>query len=207
MPLVLLDRQAKTLPVYVSGFVTSRVIDWEAMAAAASIAGEVSSLIEANSTVFLNAGSTGLAIAQPLVTRSMTVFTPGLWVSDALKAASEIRLMMTGGLMRAREQCFTGSSAIEMIGTHRLVWYVMTVSGLDLAGCTEWNLDDHAVKQSALSSARKTIVAADSSKFTEIAFSRVCPIERVDVGVTNSDADRPFGDGLRRLKIVSTHRK
>ena len=38
IPLVLADRQAKTLPVYVGGFVTSRVINWGAMAAAASIA-------------------------------------------------------------------------------------------------------------------------------------------------------------------------
>lgn len=38
IPLVLADREAKTLPVYVGGFVTSRVINWGAMAAAASIA-------------------------------------------------------------------------------------------------------------------------------------------------------------------------
>lgn len=38
IPLVLADRQAKTLPVYVGGFVTSRVVNWGGMAAAASIA-------------------------------------------------------------------------------------------------------------------------------------------------------------------------
>lgn len=38
IPLVLADRTAQTLPVYVGGFVTSRTIDWGAMAAAASIA-------------------------------------------------------------------------------------------------------------------------------------------------------------------------
>jgi len=172
-------------------------------AAKSAIAGEVSSLIEDNSTVFLDGGSTGLAIAQALVTRSMTVCTPSLRVADALKAASGIRLMMTGGVMRAREQSFTGSPAIEMIGNHRFDWYVMTVSGLDLeAGCTEWNLDDAAVKQAALASARKTIVAADSSKIGAIAFARVCPIARVDAVVTTSDADRRFVEGLRKLEIA-----
>jgi len=38
MPLVLADQAGKTLPVYVAGFVTSRTIDYGAMAAAASLA-------------------------------------------------------------------------------------------------------------------------------------------------------------------------
>lgn len=168
-----------------------------------AIASQVCSLMADNSTVFLDGGSTGLAIAQALVTRRMTVCTPSLRVADALKAASGIRLMMTGGVMRPREQSFTGSPAIEMIGNHRFDWYVMTVSGLDLeAGCTEWNLDDAAVKQAALASARRTIVAADSSKIGAIAFARVCPIARVDAVVTTSDADRRFVEGLRELEVV-----
>jgi multiple sugar transport system permease protein len=38
MPLVLADQAGKTLPVYVAGFVTSRTIDYGAMAAASSLA-------------------------------------------------------------------------------------------------------------------------------------------------------------------------
>ena len=91
-------------------------------AAKSAIAREVSSLIEDNSTVFLDGGSTGLAIAQALVTRSMTVCTPSLRIADALKVASGIRLMMTGGVMRPREQSLTGSPAIEMISNHRFDW-------------------------------------------------------------------------------------
>jgi len=169
-------------------------------ASKAAIAGEVSSLIEDNSTVFLDGGSTGLAIAQALLRRTMTVCTPSFRVADALKAAGGIRLMMTGGVMRPREQSFTGSSAIEMIRNHRFDWYVMTVSGLDLeAGCTEWNLDDAAVKQAALASARRSIVAADSSKIGAVAFARVCPIERVNVVVTTADADSVFVEGLENI--------
>jgi ABC-type glycerol-3-phosphate transport system permease component len=38
VPLVLADETAKTLPVYVAGFVTARTIEWGGMAAAASLA-------------------------------------------------------------------------------------------------------------------------------------------------------------------------
>lgn len=171
-------------------------------AAKAMIATEVSRLIEDGATVFLDGGSTGVAVAQALVTRAMTICTPSLRVADTLKAAGRIRLMMTGGVMRPREHSFVGSSAVGMIGDHRFDWYVMTVSGLDLeAGCTEWNLDDAAVKQAALASARETVVAADASKIGAIAFARVCGLERVGWVVTDADPPADFVEGLGRCGV------
>lgn len=175
--------------------------------AKAAIAIEVARLIEDDATVFLDGGSTGVAIAQALASRAMTICTPSLRVADALKAAGRIRLMMTGGVMRPREHSFVGSSAIGMIGDHRFDWYVMTVSGLDVeTGCTEWNLDDAAVKQAALASAREVIVAADASKIGAVAFGRICGLDRVGWVVTETDPPRTFVDGLRlrgvRLQVA-----
>jgi DeoR/GlpR family transcriptional regulator of sugar metabolism len=170
--------------------------------AKAAIAIEVARLIEDDATVFLDGGSTGVAIAQALASRAMTICTPSLRVADALKSAGRVRLMMTGGVMRPREHSFVGPSAIGMIGDHRFDWYVMTVSGIDLdAGCTEWNLDDAAVKQAALASAREAIVAADASKIGAIAFGRICGLERVGSVVTEADPPRDFVDGLRRRGV------
>lgn len=163
----------------------------------AAVADAVASLVEDGATLFLDGGSTGVAVAKSLVTRTMTVCTPSLRVADVFRSASGIQLMMTGGLMRPREQSLTGAPAIVTIGNHRFDWYVMTVSGLDLeAGCTEWNLDDAAVKQAALASARATIVAADSAKIGAVAFARICPISRIDVVVTDPGADQAFAEGL-----------
>jgi len=61
IPLVLADRGAKTLPVYVGGFVTSRVINWGGMAAAASIAivpiALLTSLVQRNLVRGLSSGA------------------------------------------------------------------------------------------------------------------------------------------------------
>lgn len=61
IPLVLADREAKTLPVYVGGFVTSRVINWGGMAAAASIAilpiAVITTLVQRNLVRGLSSGA------------------------------------------------------------------------------------------------------------------------------------------------------
>jgi DeoR family transcriptional regulator of aga operon len=64
------------------------------------------------------------------------------------------------------------------------------VGGIDVgAGLTEFNLEDTRVKRAALQSARRCVVLADSTKLGRVAFARVCPLDRVDVLVTDSDAD------------------
>lgn len=171
-------------------------------AAKATIAAEVSLLVEDGATVFLDGGSTGLAIAQALAPRNLTICTPSLRVADALKNAGAVRLMMTGGVMRPREHSFVGSSAIEMIRNHHFDWYVMTVSGLDLVeGCTEWNLDDAAVKQAALHSAGRTMAAVDASKLGAIAFARICDLDQVACVVTDPAVPAAFVEEAHRLGV------
>jgi DeoR/GlpR family transcriptional regulator of sugar metabolism len=168
-----------------------------------AVAATVGTLLEDAVTLFLDGGSTGVAIAKTLVTRNMTICTPSFRVADVLKSAGGIRLMMTGGLMRPREHSLVGPPAIATIGNHRFDWYVMTVSGIDLhAGCTEWNLDDAAVKQAALESARTIMVAADSTKIGAIAFARLCPIDRLGIIVTNRDGDPNFIDGVQERGVA-----
>jgi DeoR/GlpR family transcriptional regulator of sugar metabolism len=65
----------------------------------------------------------------------------------------------------------------------------MGVGGIqEAAGLTEYNLDDARVKRAALASAQRCVVVADSSKLGRVAFARICPLEQVDVLVTDSDA-------------------
>jgi DeoR/GlpR family transcriptional regulator of sugar metabolism len=151
------------------------------------IARAVAGLIADRETVVLDGGSTGVAIARELVERELTVCTPSLRVADVLRAAPDVRLMITGGMMRRGEESLVGPSAIATLDEHRFDTYVMTVSGLDpQQGCTEWNVDDAMIKRAALQVSTRCIVAADSSKFGEIAFARVCGLDAVTTLVSDS---------------------
>jgi DeoR/GlpR family transcriptional regulator of sugar metabolism len=154
------------------------------------IAATIATMIEDRQTVILDAGTTGVAIAERLVERDLTICTPSLRVANALLESPSIRLMVTGGLVRPHEHSLIGPTATSIFESYHFDVYIMTVSALDsVNGFTEWNTEDAAVKRAALASAGRIIVACDSSKFGQTAFARICGIDAVDQIVTDDGLD------------------
>jgi DeoR/GlpR family transcriptional regulator of sugar metabolism len=157
------------------------------------IAREVAGLLADRETVILDGGSTGVAIARELVDRELTVCTPSLRVADVLRDAPNIRLMLTGGIMRRGEGSLVGPSAAATLEEHRFDTYVMAVSGIDPEhGCTEWNVDDAVVKRVALRVSARCIVAADASKFGFTAFARICGVDALSTVVSDASLDEDY---------------
>lgn len=138
-------------------------------------------------TVILDGGTTGLAIAEELVGRNITVCALNLRVADILSAESATRVMIPGGLIRTGESSIVGSEAERALQNFRYDLYVMTASAVDAsAGFTEWNIEDAAIKRASLAASRRTIAAVDSSKFGREAFARICGLDQVAAVITDS---------------------
>ena len=141
-------------------------------------------------TVILDGGTTGVAIAEALVGRNLTVCALNMRVADILSSSPATRVMIPGGLIRYGEMSMVGSAAERTLADHHFDAYVMTVSALDAAaGFTEWNVEDAAVKRAALASSRNCIVACDSSKFGHTAFARIAALDVADLIVTDPELD------------------
>ncbi|MEU1970765.1 DeoR/GlpR family DNA-binding transcription regulator [Microbacterium sp. NPDC019599] len=137
-------------------------------------------------TIILDGGSTGVAIAEELVGRSITVCALNLRVAEILASDTATRVMVPAGIIRTGEMSIVGSEAEASLRRYRFDAYLMTASAVDgAAGFTEWNIEDAAVKRAALSVARRTVVAVDASKFGREAFARICGLDEVDVMVTD----------------------
>lgn len=153
-----------------------------------AIANVVAGQLTDGETIILDGGSTGVAVAEALVGRNLTVCALSMRVANILASSPAGQVMVTGGLIRAGELSLTGAAAERTLGDHRFDVYVMTVSAVAAdAGLTEWNLADAAIKRKALGSAARCIVACDSSKFGHTAFARIAGLDAVDVLVTDSD--------------------
>lgn len=138
-------------------------------------------------TIVLDGGTTGLAVAHALLDKVVTVCPLSLRIADVLVNSPTIRVMLPGGLIRPGEQSLVGAEAIESLRHHVFDVFVMTASGMSSrTGFTEWNEDDAAVKRAGLASARRCVVACDSSKFGESAFARVADLVDVDLIVTDA---------------------
>jgi DeoR/GlpR family transcriptional regulator of sugar metabolism len=158
-----------------------RVAEKEAIGAA--VADEIAN----GDTVLLDGGTTALCVAHALLDKVITVCPLSLRVASVLVTSPTIRLLLPGGFVRPSEQSLIGAEVIASLGHHVFDVFVMTASGMSVrTGFTEWNEDDAAVKRAGLSSARRRIVACDSTKFGESAFARVADLGDVDLIVTDA---------------------
>ena len=147
-------------------------------------------MLQEREAVIIDVGTTTLQVAAALDgKRNLTVATPSLHIANLLADNRGIRLIVTGGMVDAGELSMVGDFAEEVFSRLRCDTFVMGVGGIDVeAGCTEFSLEDAGVKRAALASARRCIVVADSSKLGQVSLAHVCPVDRVDVLVTDSSA-------------------
>lgn len=66
---------------------------------------------------------------------------------------------------------------------------VLGVGGIDVReGLTEYKIDDARVKRAAIEIGLRLIVVAHGGKLGRVAFAHVCPLDRVDMVVTDMTA-------------------
>ena len=149
------------------------------------------SLVSDGDSLVIDVGSTTLELARALRDASrLTIMTPSLRVADELAENAGLRVIVTGGTVRPGERSLIGDLAERAFEELHPDVAFLGVGGIDGgAGLTEFHLEDTRVKRAALDSARRCVVLADSTKLGKVAFARVCALDRVDVLVTDSDAD------------------
>lgn len=138
-------------------------------------------------TMVLDGGTTGFAVAQHLLEKVVTVCPLSLRSAGVLVNSPTIRLLLPGGYVRPSEQSVIGPETVQALEQHVYDVFVLTASGVTTrTGVSEWNEDDANVKRAAVASSRRRILACDSSKFGQTAFSRVTPLSQVDLVVTDA---------------------
>ena len=154
-------------------------------------------LIMPGETVVVDAGTTAVEVARALRDRANLLVCPlGLQAAALLADRPGIRLLVPGGEVRPGEQMFVGEVTRGVLARLRFDTYVMAVGGASRDdGFTDFSLDDVAVKQAALGSARRCVVACDSSKIGKVCFARVGGLGVATTLVTDAalaDADRTW---------------
>jgi DeoR/GlpR family transcriptional regulator of sugar metabolism len=157
------------------------------------------SLLSEGDTAAIDVGSTALELAEALREASrLTVLTPSLRAAQILGDNAGLRVIVTGGVLRPGELSLIGDLSERAFEELRADVVFLGVGGVDReAGLTEFNLDDARVKRAALRSAGRCVVLADASKLGRVAFARICSLERVDVLVTDADAEKSALDWIR----------
>ncbi|WP_328840844.1 DeoR/GlpR family DNA-binding transcription regulator [Streptomyces europaeiscabiei] len=161
------------------------------------IAKAVADLVAPGEAVGLTGGTTTTEVARALAVRgdlasgapALTVVTNALNIASELAVRPQFKIVVTGGVARARSYELVGPLADGVLDRITLDVAVLGVVALDVIhGAAAHDEAEAAVNRLLCECAGRVVVAADSSKLGRRAFAWICAAESVDTLVTDSAA-------------------
>ncbi|MEU0243404.1 DeoR/GlpR family DNA-binding transcription regulator [Streptomyces sp. NPDC006235] len=163
------------------------------------IADAAAGLVKAGAVVGLNGGTTTTEVARALATRAdlssggaetaVTVVTNALNIANELVVRRHVKLVVTGGVARPASYELIGPLATELLAEIALDQVFIGVDAIDVAhGATAHHEGEAGINRALARRAQQVVAVADSSKLDRRAFARICPVEDIDVLVTDKGA-------------------
>lgn len=159
-------------------------------AAKSALARAALDAIPEGTLVFLDAGSTSLALAEVLPPdRGLTVATHVPAIAALIEDRPGIALIVVGGILHRPTGACLGAGAVEALGTLRPDICVIGACGLDAeAGVTAVHAEDAAFKRQLVARARRVMLLVTSDKLGTAAPFAVADIAAIDTLVVEGDA-------------------
>lgn len=147
--------------------------------------------INDNDCIYLDAGSSTLAMIPHLNKQSLTVVTNGATHVPQL-VDKGIEVYVVGGFIKQDTYAAIGVQAIESLSKYRFDKAFMGANGIHLThGLTTPDIEEAYVKQAAVKLAAKSYFLLDDSKFDEYTFAKICDLEKdKTIIITNSRNDK-----------------
>jgi DeoR/GlpR family transcriptional regulator of sugar metabolism len=175
--------------------------------AKAAIARAAADLVPTEGSVFLDAGTTCLALARVLADRGpLTVVTRGLEAALLLARAPQLRVIVLGGQVQALSHGVAG--ALAEVALARLAFDVAFL-GADTVdadrGLGEPTVEETYVKELVAARSRRVVLLADASKFVPANAPAWTPIGDSWTVLTDAGIDREAvaGFGRRGISVVA----
>jgi DeoR/GlpR family transcriptional regulator of sugar metabolism len=167
------------------------------------IAAAALQFVRPKDTVFLDGGSTVLALARRLLAfPHLTVVTNSLRVAHTFSGAGP-RMILVGGECRRLSQTLVGPLTRPVLeATHFDIAFIGTV-GITLAdGLTTTDPAEAFTKELAIARARRVVLLADASKFGKSSFVRFASVHDLDALITDPAAPADQLAGFRKAKVT-----
>ena len=183
----------------------------------AAIAAYAAGLVIPGEVVGFNGGTTTTATAYELGVRiaaepafehlPITVVTNAVNIANDLTIRPQARVVVTGGVARARSYELVGPLADLILPAIKIDTLFLGVTAIDdNGGCYTQYEDEAAINAALVRAARRTIIIADASKFGLSAFARICALSDAqilitDSGVSPADVARVEAAGVRVVTV------
>lgn len=144
-------------------------------------------LIPERSSIYLDAGTTSLALAHCLTARDdLTIVTNDFAVLNYLAENGMSNVIHTGGQLRPQNMSAVGTLAARSIEAFAFDIAFLSASSWDYRGITTPDVDKVIVKQAAVHASRRKILICDSSKYSQVATFVAVKLDELDLLITDN---------------------
>ncbi|MGE3311752.1 MAG: DeoR/GlpR family DNA-binding transcription regulator [Limisphaerales bacterium] len=163
-------------------------------------------LIAPNQSLILDAGTTVFHVARHLDAKSPQVITNSLPVANLLASNPRVEVLVSGGMIYPRLGVLVGPLAVEAFSRMHADVAIMSSGGITLEGITNSHGLLIDIQRAMITAARRVIFCLDHSKFDRRSVSFLCPLDDIDVVVTDRLAPESLLAGLRErgIEVVRT---
>ena len=151
------------------------------------IAKKALSFVEKGRSIYFDAGSTIMALAELVPNDNMTIITNGINVAQALVSNSNINVMIPAGTVNRNTLSVSGSDSFNFIDKINIDLAFMSASAFSAeAGFSVSNINEAELKRKVISRAKKVIMLLDSSKIGKDLLFTLADISDIHVLITDS---------------------
>ncbi len=151
--------------------------------------------------VALSGGSTTAYVARALTNhRDLTIITNSLTIAGLVTAHPQLKVIMTGGLLRPQSLELVGVLAENTFKAINVGTAILGTDGISASGGVTTHDETEARTNSAMvTHAQRVIVVADGSKLGRLTLAKVADVSEIDLLVTDEHADP---DEVERLRAA-----
>jgi DeoR family glycerol-3-phosphate regulon repressor len=159
--------------------------------------------VPAGSSLFMNIGTTVEAVALELLQhRGLRVITNNLNVAGILADNPDCEVIVTGGLLRARDRGLIGEATVDFIRQFKVDTAVIGISGIEADGTLrDFDFREVKVSQAIVAQSREVWLAADASKFNRPAMVELGRLADLDRVYTDAPPPEPYAQLLAEADV------
>lgn len=171
-----------------------------------AIASAAANLVQDNSVVIMNAGTTILAVARKLNNHTgLTVATNNLEISKELLPKCYRALHIFGGSVLHTSQATIGPVSFQALGGGdvdiQCNLALIAVGGVSLDGYSVSNLAEASMLKEMMSRSEKVAILADSTKNGVRLFAQLAELGRADYFITDAAPPTDLSEALKKHKV------
>lgn len=150
-----------------------------------SIARAAVDLCDDGDAIIINGGTTTLQMVHPLATRRCEVFTNSFPIAEHLLKNSKNTVMMSGGIVYREQNIVLSPFANDVTANFCARRMFMGAQGIGPLGVMEADPLIVQAEQKLIGQADELVLLVDSTKFEARSSLILCPLERVDILITD----------------------